>query len=150
VAHDEGAKFLGKFQHSLDPKGRLILPSAHRDKLQEGLVMTMGLDGCVTVYPAQQWEQVVAELREMDSSDRRARGFVRMMMSSAHPDTLDRQGRVTVPSHLREYAGMDKDVTVVGADRRVELWDVKAWQRYQSETLADFMNTDQAYRLGSL
>lgn len=112
--------------------------------------MAKGLDRCVTVYPTQQWQRVVAELRALDASDRRARGFVRTMLSSAHPDTLDRQGRVTVPARLREFASLDKDVTVVGVDRRIELWDTETWGRYQTDAGSEFVNMDQAYQLGSL
>ena len=140
--------FLGEFQHTLDPKGRVILPSAFREQLQEGLVMTVGLDNCLNVHPAADWERVVTGLRDLRATDRRERAFARMMTSSAHPETPDRQGRITIPARLRDYARLAKDVTVVGADSRVELWNAEAWAGYREQAMHDFANTDQAFNLG--
>src|SRR3712207_5749385 len=97
VAHDS-AMFLGEFQHTLDPKGRVILPSAFREQLKEGLVMTVGLDNCLTVHAVNDWHRVVAGLRSLRSTDRRERSFARMITASAHPETPDRQGRITIPA----------------------------------------------------
>ena len=144
----EGAMFLGEFQHTLDPKGRVILPSAFREQLRDGLVMTVGLDNCLTVHAVADWHRVVAGLRNLRSTDRRERSFARMITSSAHPDTPDRQGRITIPARLREYANLTKDVTVVGADARVELWDSSAWDTYRGQAMDDFANTDEAFNLG--
>jgi MraZ protein len=140
--------FLGEFQHTLDPKGRVILPSSFRELLQEGLVMTVGLDNCLTVHPVADWQRVVAGLRDLRSTDRRERAFARMITSSAHPETPDRQGRITIPARLRDYARLTKDVTVVGADSRVELWDAEAWAGYRDQAMQDFANTDEAFNLG--
>ena len=140
--------FLGEFQHTLDPKGRVILPSAFRELLSEGLVMTVGLDNCLTVHALGDWQRVVEGLRNLRSTDRRERSFARMITSSAHPETPDRQGRITIPARLREYANLTKDVTVVGADSRVELWDTAAWDAYRDQAMTDFANTDEAFNLG--
>ena len=140
--------FLGEFQHTLDPKGRVILPSAFRELLTEGLVMTVGLDNCLTVHPVADWQRVVAGLRKLRSTDRRERSFARMMLASAHPETPDRQGRITIPARLRDYASLDKDITVVGADSRVELWNTPAWDAYRDQAMQDFANTDEAFDLG--
>ena len=144
----EAARFLGEFQHTLDPKGRVILPSAFRELLTEGLVMTVGLDNCVTVHPLDDWQRVVTGLRNLRSTDRRERAFARMITSSAHPDTPDRQGRITIPARLRDYAHLTKDVTVVGSDSRVELWESGAWATYRDQAMDDFANTDEAFNLG--
>ena len=144
----ESAIFLGEFQHTLDPKGRVILPSAFRESLKEGLVMTVGLDNCLTVHPVADWQRVVAGLRGLRSTDRRERAFARMITSSAHPETPDRQGRITIPARLREYANLSKDVAVVGSDARVELWDTQAWETYRDQAMHDFANTDEAFNLG--
>ena len=141
--------FLGEFQHTLDPKGRVILPAAFREPLTEGLVMTVGLDNCLTVHPVADWQRVVAGLRKLRSTDRRERSFARMMTASAHPDTPDRQGRITIPARLRDYASLGKDITVVGADSRVELWDTTAWDAYRDQAIQDFANTDEAFDLGT-
>ena len=144
----DGGMFLGEYQHSLDPKGRVIFPAAYRDQLGEGLVMTVGVDNCITVHPALEWERVISGLRRLRSTDRRERMFGRMMTSMAHPDELDRQGRVTIPARLREYADLDRDVTVVGADTRIELWDTARWESYRDQAMADFAQTDSPFDLG--
>lgn len=141
---------MGEHRHTLDAKGRVILPSVFREQLQEGLVITAWLDNCLTVLPNHGWERVLANLRNLRSTDRRERQFVRMMMSSAHPDELDRQGRVTIPARLREYATLARDVTVVGADDRLELWDTARWEEYRDQGMAEFANTDESFDLGGI
>jgi MraZ protein len=145
---DDGGIFLGEYQHSLDPKGRVIFPAAYRDRLGDGLVMTVGVDNCITVHPTSEWERVVAGLRTLRSTDRRERMFTRMMTSMAHPDRLDKQGRVTIPARLRQYASLDRDVTVVGADTKIELWDTARWDAYRDQAMADFARTDSPFDLG--
>ncbi len=144
----DGGIFLGEYQHSLDPKGRVIFPAAYREQLGEGLVMTVGVDNCITVHPIPEWERVIDGLRRLRSTDRRERMFTRMMTSMAHADQLDRQGRVTIPARLREYAHLDRDVTVVGADTKIELWDTAQWERYRDQAMADFAQTDHPFDLG--
>ena len=144
----EGTEFLGEFRHTLDPKGRLILPSAYRDALSGGLVMTVGLDNCLAVYTEAGWQRVRAGLRDLRPTDRRERMFARMITSSAHPQTPDKQGRVTIPPRLREYAHLNKDVFVVGAEARIEIWDSAAWDTYRDVAMSEFANTEQAFNLG--
>src|SRR5687768_13939968 len=91
----EATEFLGEYRHTLDPKGRLILPSAYREALSEGLVMTVGLDNCLAVYPDSDWPRIREGLRKLRSTDRRERMFARMITSSAHLQEPDKQGRVT-------------------------------------------------------
>lgn len=143
-----GAQFLGEYRHTLDPKGRLILPASFRETLSEGLVMTVGLDNCLTVHPVADWQHVVEGLRSLRSTDRRERMFSRMLTSSAHPEVPDRQGRVTIPPRLRDYARLSKDVTVVGADERLEIWDTTTWDAYRDAAMHDFASTDQPFNLG--
>ena len=143
-----GAMFLGEFQHTLDPKGRVILPSAFRDQLKEGLVMTVGLDRCVNVHPVADWQRFVADLRELRMTSGRERAFARMVMSSAHPEVPDRQGRVTIPARLRDFANLSKDVAVVGNDSKVEVWDAAAWETYRDANIEDFATTEQPFNLG--
>jgi MraZ protein len=140
--------FLGEYQHTLDPKGRVILPSAFRGELEDGLVMTVGLDNCLTVHPSTEWDRVIAELRALRTTDRRERQFARVVTGLAHPEELDRQGRITIPARLREYAGLSKDIAVVGADNRVELWDAARWEAYRDEAMADFATTDTPFGQG--
>jgi transcriptional regulator MraZ len=142
--------FLGEYQHTLDPKGRVILPSAFREELEEGLVMTVGLDHCVTVHPVADWQRVIEGLRDLRTTDRRERMFARMVTASAQAEELDRQGRITVPARLREYADLRSHVAVVGADSRVELWDAAAWETYRAEAMADFASTERPFDVGGL
>ena len=142
--------FLGEYQHTLDPKGRVILPSAFRDELGDGLVITIGMDHCLTVHPTADWERVVDGLRALRTTDRRERMFARMLLSSAHPETLDRQGRITIPGRLRDYAALAKDVTVVGSDARIELWNTARWAAYRDQAMADFADTEQPFEIGGI
>lgn len=134
--------FLGEFQHTLDSKGRLILPSAFREPLEDGLVITVGMDYCLTVHPRADWQRVLEGLRELRPTDERQRKFARVVTSLAHPGELDKQGRITIPNRLREYAMLERDVAVVGADSRVELWDAERWAAYRDEALSEFAATD--------
>lgn len=140
--------FLGEYQHTLDPKGRVILPSAFREDLSEGLVMTVGIDRCLAVHPMGDWARVVEGLRSLRSTDARERRFARMMLANAHPEELDKQGRVTIPARLRDYAGLAKEVAVVGTDSRVELWDRARWDDYREAGMSDFAGTDQPFGAG--
>lgn len=142
--------FLGEYQHTLDPKGRVILPSAFRERLKGGLVMTVGLDNCLTIHPVDEWQRVLENLRSLRTTDRRERMFARVMTSSAHSEDLDKQGRVTIPARLRDYAQLTKDVAVVGADMRIELWDSARWETYRDSAMADFANTEQPFDLGGI
>jgi MraZ protein len=108
-------------------------------------VMTVGVDRCLTAHPIDDWQRVIEGLRGLRTTDRRERMFARMITSSAHPERPDRQGRITIPARLREYASLTKDVTVVGADSRLELWDHAAWERYREQGMADFAMTDRPF-----
>ncbi len=140
--------FLGEFQHTLDPKGRVILPSRFRDELAKGLVMTVGQDHCLTIYPVDVWRELAVRLRSLRSTDRRERAYARAMRSYAHPDEPDRQGRITIPARLREYAELTKDIAVVGQDTAVEVWDSARWERYRDAAVDTFAETDQPFDLG--
>jgi len=142
--------FLGEYQHTLDPKGRVVLPSAFRDELGDGLVITIGMDHCLTVHPTADWGRVVEGLRALRTTDRRERMFARMLLSSAHPETLDKQGRITIPGRLRDYAALAKDVTVVGSDARIELWSSPSWVAYRDQAMADFADTEQPFEMGGI
>ena len=134
--------FLGEFQHTLDSKGRLIMPSAFREPLAEGLVVTVGPDHCLKVHPRADWQRVLEDLRDLRTTDRNQRMYQRMVTSQAHPDELDKQGRVLIPPRLREYAGLDRDVTVTGANTYIELWDAGRWAAYRDEAMVDFAAID--------
>jgi MraZ protein len=127
------AVFLGTHTPRLDDKGRLFLPAKFRDELAEGVVMTRGQERCLYVWPREEFVRFTEQLRAAPITHRGVRDFARMLAAGASDEMPDRQGRVTIPSGLRTYAGLDRDCTVVGAMTRVEIWDTTAWEAYQAE-----------------
>jgi MraZ protein len=121
---------LGTHTPRLDDKGRVVLPAKFRDELAEGVVMARGQDRSVVVWPAAEFESYAQRLTEASRSDARVRAYQRVLFSGAVDETPDRQGRVTVPTALREYAGLERDVVVVGNGRTCEIWDSAAWSAY--------------------
>jgi len=120
--------FLGEHQHSLDAKGRVILPARFRDQLVGGAVMARALDGCLAVFPSDEFARVAERLRQARARGPVERQAARSFFSGAVEITPDRQGRVAVPQHLRDYAALTRDVTVAGNYDHIEIWDT---QRYQ-------------------
>lgn len=147
---DSRTPFIGEYRHTLDDKARVILPRPFRDELDKGLVITAWLDNCLTVLPKEGWQRVLTSLRNLQYTDREQRQFTRMMMSSAHSSELDKQGRVTIPARLREYAAIGREVTVVGADDHLELWDLTRWEQYREQGMAEFANTNKSFDLGGI
>jgi MraZ protein len=136
--------FLGEYQHSLDAKGRIILPSKFRGLLADGCVLTRGLDKCLAVYPSQEWERVSSGLREASQSNRAARDFLRIWYASAVEEEPDKQGRITVPEHLREYAGFEREVTVTGRGEFAEIWSRTGWAQRLSEGLPNYADLSES------
>ncbi len=130
--------FLGTYSPRLDDKGRLALPARFRPDLEGGLVICKGQDRCLYVFPSAGFDAFSEALRQAPVTDARARAFGRQLFGSASLETTDAQGRITVPSRLREYAGLDKDCAVVGMSSRIEIWDAAAWDSYSEDTEADF------------
>jgi MraZ protein len=125
--HEVTVMFMGEYSHSIDEKGRLIIPSKFRSELGERFVLTRGLDGCLCVYPQTEWNVLEAKLRELPLTNKNARTITRFLISGAAACELDRQGRILVPAALREYAGLEKDVVVAGNLERIEIWDKAKW-----------------------
>lgn len=134
--------FLGTHHLKLDDKGRLILPAKFREGLAEGVVVTKGQDHCLVLWPRAEFDQYAAKLRANAQANARVRAMTRVFFSSAFDDSLDRQGRLTVPPVLREYAHLDRELTVVGADTRVEIWDTETWDAYLAASEAEFADLD--------
>lgn len=120
--------FMGEYSHSIDPKGRLIVPAKYREALGLEFVVTKGLDGCLFVYPKREWESIEEKFRQVPLTTKDARKFSRFFFAGAAMVELDKQGRVLLPSVLREYAGLDKDVVLVGVLNRVEIWSKDRWE----------------------
>jgi MraZ protein len=124
--------FLGTFSPRLDDKGRIFLPAKFREDLAGGLVITKGQERCLRVYPAAEFARITERLRDAPMTAKSTRDFSRMMFAGAHDEVPDRQGRVTVPLKLREYAGLDRDCAVVGMNTHAEIWDATAWADYET------------------
>lgn len=133
--------FLGTHTPKLDEKGRLILPAKYRDELAEGLVITRFQERCLAIWPVGTFAELVQGVRGASSSQQ-VRDYQRMLASGASDETPDKQGRVTIPAHLRTYAGLDRDCVVVGAINRVEIWDAGAWQTYEASKESAFADLD--------
>jgi MraZ protein len=122
--------FLGEYIHSLDEKGRLTLPAKFRDQLAQGIVVTRGLDGCLFVFTYEDWKKFTALLGErLSFTQKSARDLTRFFFAGATDIIPDRQGRILVPPFLRTYANLDSEVVIIGANTRLELWDIERWQQ---------------------
>lgn len=135
--------FLGTYTPKLDDKGRFFLPAKFRDELGEGLVITRGGEHCLSVYPVATFAALTESVGSAPETLRKVRDLQRMLAASASDEIPDKQGRVTIPATLRAYAGLDKEIVVVGAINRVEVWDTDAWQRYSSEQEAAFAEMNE-------
>jgi len=130
--------FMGEFQHTIDGKGRLIVPSRFREALGDRFVATKGLDNCLFVYPLDEWQALEQKLKSLPFTRADARAFVRFFFSGASECEIDKQGRILLPANLREYAKLDKDVVVLGVSSRVEIWSADEWSKYSSEAEATY------------
>lgn len=139
--------FLGEFQHSLDTKGRVILPAKYRDQLAEGAFVTKGKGGCLSVFTPEEFEQVATQIREQSKRGPKELNAARVFFGGASEIQPDKQGRVALPANLREFAHLERDVMVVGLYSRIEIWDRERWNELdrmgaealtESDDLPDF------------
>jgi len=124
--------YYGEYKHTLDPKGRVFIPSKFRDELGEKFIITKGLDECLFVYSLSEWSNLESKLRTLPFTDKDVRAFIRFFFAGAAECEVDKQGRVLIPQNLREYAGLEKELYVIGVSARVEIWDTKKWEGYCS------------------
>jgi MraZ protein len=126
--------FLGRFEHNLDEKGRLAIPAKFRPELHGGLVLTRGIDRCLSIYPTPEWSRISERMSSLSITDPNARNLRRMFFSEAVDCELDRQGRVVIPLHLREYASLGSDpVVIVGMDSYIEAWSRGRWAQIEEK-----------------
>lgn len=125
--------FYGEFQHTVDPKGRVIMPSTFREELGEKFILTKGLDECLFVYSKTEWNNLETKLKTLPLSNKDARAFVRFFFSGASECEVDKQGRILIPQNLRSYAELDKDIYIIGVSTRVEVWDKAKWETYNGD-----------------
>lgn len=132
--------FMGEFQHVVDSKGRLFIPVKLREGLGDQFVVTKGLDNCLFVYPMGEWKQLESKLKTLPFTKRDARGFTRLFFSGAMECELDKQGRVLLPSNLRDYAQLNKDAVIIGVSTRVEIWSKEGWAEYNNQVGEEYEN----------
>jgi MraZ protein len=125
--------FLGTHTPRLDEKGRLILPAKYREELTRGIVLTKGEERCLYVFPQSEFDQIAAGRRPEPRDAKPERGYNRVFFASAEDAIPDRQGRITIPPALREYAALQRDCVVIGNNTRLEIWDSEAWDAYLAE-----------------
>ena len=129
---------LGTHTPKLDDKGRIILPAKFRDELAAGVVVTRGQERCLYVFSKSEFESVHEKIRQAPVTSEEARKYLRLFLSGASDDTPDKQGRVLVPQLLREYAGLSKELVIIGVGSRAEIWDATSWQEYLSSNEEKF------------
>ena len=128
---------IGEYEHSLDAKGRMIMPAKLRQDIGEKFIITKGLDGCLFVFSQNEWLNFEAKLKALPLTDKNARNFVRFFLSGATECEIDKQGRFLIPSNLRGAAKLEKDAVIVGVGTRLEIWDKEIWQKCDENISAD-------------
>src|SRR5690554_223415 len=132
--------FIGEYQHTLDNKGRIIIPSKFRTELGEEFVITKGLDNCLFVYPKTEWSILEEKLKQLPLTNRDARAFVRFFFSGASECELDKQGRVLIPPNLRDHSKLEKEVVIIGVATRIEIWSKEEWDMYNNDDSLSYDN----------
>lgn len=130
--------FMGEFQHTIDDKGRMIIPAKFRESLGTSFVVTRGLDQCLFVYPMEEWAVLEQKLKALPLMKSDARAFTRFFFSGATECEWDKQGRVNIPNNLRQYANLDKECVVLGVSNRVEIWNKETWENYFEQSEESF------------
>ena len=130
--------FMGEFHHSIDEKGRLIIPSKFRNDLGKKFIITRGIEKCIFVYSLDEWNNMVNELKELPFTRKNARTFMRMLMSGATECELDNNGRINIPSPLVNYASIEKECVVIGVGDRLEIWSNEGFDNFFNENIDNF------------
>ena len=133
--------FMGEYNHTIDNKGRLIVPAKFRDQLGDEFVVTKGLDGCLFIYDNKEWAKLEEKITTLPLSNQNARKFSRLLLAGATSCEVDKQGRILLPANLRKHAKLEKDVALVGVGSRIEIWDQATWDEV-NEYDADEMATN--------
>lgn len=125
--------FKGEYPYSIDEKKRLAIPSKFRMELGKKAVLTRGLDNCLVIYPLKEWQSLARKLESLPAGQVDARGFIRIMLSGAVDVEIDKLGRILIPDHLKKYAFLKKNVTIIGLSNKIEIWDEARWGEYQGK-----------------
>jgi MraZ protein len=142
--------FLGTHTPRLDDKGRLILPAKYREELAEGLVLTKGQERCLYVFPGSEFGRITEALRAAPMTSKAVRDYSRVFFASASDEIPDKQGRITIPPALREYAALQRECVVIGANTRLEIWDAAAWETYLEQQEGAFSEASEEVLPGVL
>ncbi len=134
----ELSMLVGSYNHKLDSKGRTVLPARFRGELGSSIVATIGIDRCIALYPVSRWEELILKLKDLSSFKKKTRDFRRVLLSMATELEIDGSGRILIPSGLREYAVIDQEVTLIGLEDHLEIWDSIRWEEQRSGVLMDF------------
>lgn len=132
--------FMGEYHHSIDLKGRLIIPAKFRNELGKSFVVTRGLDNCLFIYSLVEWNKIVEMLKKLPFTKKNARNFSRFILSGATVSELDKQGRVNITQNLLDYASIDKDCIIIGVNDRIEIWSKAKWEDFynkNSDSMSD-------------
>jgi MraZ protein len=130
--------FMGEYHHSIDNKGRMIVPSKFRDDLGELFIITRGLDQCLFGYPLSEWALIEEKLKGLPLTKKDARAFTRFFFSGATESELDKQGRINIPAPLLQYAKLEKECVVLGVSNRIEIWSKQIWEDYFAQSEDSF------------
>ena len=131
---------MGEFHHTIDDKGRIIIPAKFRDDLGNEFVITRGLEECLFVYPKSRWDEIISKLNSLPFTKKDARSFMRFFLSGATAIEFDKQGRINITSPLISYAGLEKDCVVVGVGDRLEIWSAEKWNTFYDTNKEDLSN----------
>ncbi|WP_069997548.1 division/cell wall cluster transcriptional repressor MraZ [Cellulosilyticum sp. I15G10I2] len=140
--------FIGEYKHSLDEKGRVIVPAKYREKLGDNFILTKGLDGCLFIYPLSEWMLFEQKLKQLPLTNTQARKFVRFFLSGAIECNSDKQGRILIPNNLRVYSEIEKDIVFIGMSTRIEIWSIDKWDNYNEEEFNAETIAEQMEELG--
>ena len=124
--------FIGEYEHSVDAKGRVIMPAKLREDIGEKFIVTKGLDGCLFAYSQTEWSNFEEKLKTLPLTNKNARDFVRFFLSGAVECEIDKQGRFLIPNNLRTYATLEKEINIIGVGTRIEIWNRESWKHYSS------------------
>ena len=130
--------FIGEYRHNLDAKGRVIVPAKFREQLTNSIILTRGLDGCITVYTHEQWQKIYEELKRLPNTKKEARMYIHMLTAKAAEVEIDKQGRILIPTSLIEEANIDKASVIVGAFDHIEIWSADRWDAYYEKASESF------------
>ncbi len=125
--------FIGEYEHNVDVKGRIIMPSKLREEIGDKFIITKGLDGCLFAYSQTEWANFEEKLKSLPLAQKNARNFVRFFLSGAVECEIDKQGRFLIPANLREHANLDKEIVIIGVGTRLEIWNRDTWKNYSSD-----------------